>query len=241
MLMNDQLFLAPIDTEPHKILDLGTGTGIWCIDVADKYPAASVIGTDIAPIQPQWIPPNCQFQIDDAEDDWTFGENSFDFIHARDLYQSIRNWPRVIQQAYDHIRPGGYLELQSVWPVPTCDDNTLPEDCAYMQIARLFQDIAGKIGAEPDAPTKFKSWMEAAGFQDVVQTVLRVPCSPWPRDPRLKKIGALELMNVIEGSRAFILRGGTREFGKSITELEALVARCKRELCMNKIHGYAFL
>ena len=66
MVQNDQLFLAPIGDYPQNILDLGTGTGLWAIECADKYPSASVIGTDIAVIQPEYVPPNLTFQIDDA-------------------------------------------------------------------------------------------------------------------------------------------------------------------------------
>lgn len=51
LLLDGELHLAPVKT-PQRILDLGTGTGIWAIDVADKYPEASVIGTDLSPVQP---------------------------------------------------------------------------------------------------------------------------------------------------------------------------------------------
>lgn len=64
------------------------------------YPSAEVIGTDLSPIQPSWIPPNVQFQIDDAEGDWTWEENSFDFIHIRHLTGAIKDWPRLIEQAF---------------------------------------------------------------------------------------------------------------------------------------------
>jgi SAM-dependent methyltransferase len=56
-LLEGELLKAPIK-DPHRILDVGTGTGIWAIDIADKYPMAEVIGTDITPIQPAWVPPN---------------------------------------------------------------------------------------------------------------------------------------------------------------------------------------
>jgi len=59
---------------PKRILDLGTGTGIWvcncithdqpwsatdltprqAIDIGDAFPSAEVIGTDLSPIQSQW-------------------------------------------------------------------------------------------------------------------------------------------------------------------------------------------
>jgi 2-polyprenyl-3-methyl-5-hydroxy-6-metoxy-1,4-benzoquinol methylase len=47
ILLNDQLHLSPLADTPTDILDLGTGTGVWCIDMADKYPSATVIGVDL--------------------------------------------------------------------------------------------------------------------------------------------------------------------------------------------------
>lgn len=48
-----ELYKAPIKN-PHKVLDLGTGTGIWAIDFAHQHPEAEVIGIDLSPIQPNW-------------------------------------------------------------------------------------------------------------------------------------------------------------------------------------------
>lgn len=39
-------------------MDVGTGTGIWAIDMADRFPNAQVKGIDFSPIQPNWVPPN---------------------------------------------------------------------------------------------------------------------------------------------------------------------------------------
>ncbi len=47
------------------------------------------------------VPPNCKFEIDDYEEDWTFGK--FDFIHGRVLTGSLRDWPRFFQQAYECV------------------------------------------------------------------------------------------------------------------------------------------
>lgn len=52
--MDGKLFLAPLGPKPGRILDIGTGTGIWAIDVGDEYPSAEIIGTDLSPTQPSW-------------------------------------------------------------------------------------------------------------------------------------------------------------------------------------------
>jgi hypothetical protein len=64
------------------------------------YPSAEVLGIDIAPTQPDWVPPNCRFELDDMEETWTWQENSFDFIFCRDPILSVRDWPKLIDNIY---------------------------------------------------------------------------------------------------------------------------------------------
>ena len=101
-LLGDRLFWAPITPTPVKVLDLGTGTGIWAIDFADIFPSAEVIGTDLSAIQPTLVPPNCRFEIDDAEAEWTWPEESFDYIHNRNFVCAIRDWPKLIRRAFEY-------------------------------------------------------------------------------------------------------------------------------------------
>lgn len=49
------------------------------------------------------VPPNVEFFVDDLEEDWAFADD-FDFIYARMLNGSIRDWPRFARQAYRYGR-----------------------------------------------------------------------------------------------------------------------------------------
>ncbi|KAK3946696.1 hypothetical protein QBC32DRAFT_319720 [Pseudoneurospora amorphoporcata] len=50
--------------------------GVWAIDFADKFPKCNVIGTNISPIPPSWVPPNVTFEINDFYKEWTFKEDN---------------------------------------------------------------------------------------------------------------------------------------------------------------------
>ena len=47
--------MAPLPKNPQHILDCGTGTGIWALDIGEVFPSAEVIGVDLSPIQPEWF------------------------------------------------------------------------------------------------------------------------------------------------------------------------------------------
>jgi SAM-dependent methyltransferase len=96
--IGDKLFFAPVD--PSCVLDVGTGTGIWAVDLADAYPAAEVIGTDLSPIQPTYVPPNLRFEIEDADEEWTFRQK-FDLVHTRVMNDtSLKDWAHFYREAF---------------------------------------------------------------------------------------------------------------------------------------------
>ncbi|KFY68284.1 hypothetical protein V496_01204 [Pseudogymnoascus sp. VKM F-4515 (FW-2607)] len=205
LITEGRLHLAPIGPDPQVILDIGTGTGIWAMDTADLYPNAKVIATDLSPIQPQWVPPNLSFEIDDAEEDWLFDPQSIDFVHARYLFHGIRDWPRLLQQAKRALKPGGYIELVEMHVIPTSPDNTLPPNSQIMEFYTTLADASREVGLDLSIAQKYGSMMTSAGFEDVVEEVFDLPIGDWMSDRRMKEGGGVDAN---EGAGVF---GGSEE------------------------------
>ena len=94
------LYFAPIGETPGRCLDIGAGSGIWCIEMGDKFPSADITGVDLSANLPSWVPPNVHFEIEDVEEPWAF-IRPFDYIHCRYMAVSIRDWPRLMRQCFE--------------------------------------------------------------------------------------------------------------------------------------------
>ena len=97
-LLNGDLHRAPLK-DPKRILDLGTGSGIWAVEMGEKYPRARVIGTDLSATQPGVLPRNVRFEVDDLESKWLY-KKKFDHIHSRFMLGAVRNWEKMLMQAF---------------------------------------------------------------------------------------------------------------------------------------------
>lgn len=122
-MMDGDLLWAPIG-QPSRVLDIGTGTGIWAIEFAEKYPCANVTGTDLSQIQPWGIHPRVHWLREDAEDDWTSFTAPFDYIHLRMMVTCFSDHRAVIKKIYDHLAPGGWVEYQEGGLDLWCQDTT---------------------------------------------------------------------------------------------------------------------
>jgi len=176
LVLGGRLFRAPIDVKPQRVLDFGTGTGIWALDFADEFPSATVIGTDLSPIQPTWVSPNCKFYVDDVESEWLYRpEEAFDFIHARGMGGSIANWDALYRQAYTHLKPGGWIEMQEYEAWIWSDDDPLLAKCPYVaQWQQLCDEASMKFGRRLNVATEQKQNLIKAGFVDVQDDVYKV-------------------------------------------------------------------
>ncbi|KAG4282312.1 hypothetical protein FPRO06_08985 [Fusarium proliferatum] len=238
VLLDGQLYLAPIGDNVQKALDVGTGSGIWAIDFADQFPQAEVTATDLSPTQPKWVPPNVRFEIDDATETWTWKDNTFDFIHMRYLFGAIQDWTALYQQAYRVCTPGGWVESVEADIHFRSDDGTAEEQEVYRLCNKLYEEGGKAIGRTFFVHDLQPKGMEDAGFVDIKTVDYKIPIGDWPKDPRLAEVGRfvkLTLENDMEGY-TLLLWNNVLQWPKD--EYQVFLMQSRKALRNRKIHGY---
>ena len=129
------------------------------------------------------MPPNLEFQLDDANEYWTWPDNTFDYIHMRAMFGSIVDWKALYQEAFRCCKPGGYFEDYENSIKIDSDDGSVFPGSPFDQWTKVFWEGGSKFGrtfrvVEDDIQKKY---MEEAGFVDVTvwefKVQIRLSCN----------------------------------------------------------------
>ncbi|CAK7564256.1 MAG: hypothetical protein SEPTF4163_002143 [Sporothrix epigloea] len=261
LLMQDHLFYSPVDAQLRSggmVYDLGTGTGIWAIDVAERYPSTVVRGIDLSPIQPAYVPPNLSFSIDDFEDEWTLPPNAFDLIHMRFSLWAVDDRATLFRRIFRHLKPGGFVEFQELVPQMSCDDGTLPPAHIMPNALRDFVQYIGMglrysnriaggglFGENvSDSLTMDKIMTQEladAGFTNIQTVRHKCPLGGWAKYPDLQRCGLLFREAMLEGLRGWSHRPlGTTAggLGWTPTQIEMFLIDVRKALLDPNVHSY---
>ncbi|KXH42573.1 hypothetical protein CNYM01_09491 [Colletotrichum nymphaeae SA-01] len=238
--LDGKLGLAPPckpDSKVGRVLDVGTGTGVWAVDFGDLHPEAEILGIDLSAPQQEFVPPNVRFEIDDIEEEWTYSE-PFNYIHSRFMNASIANWKEYLKKCYDNIAPGGYLELLENQVDPVSDDNTLPKDSSIHEYVSLIRSGSEKMGRVFVDVSTLKSLVIEAGFVDVELRIFKWPMNGWPKDEKYKKLGLWcheNFSSALEGVCMALL---TRVHGWTRDEVDVFLVNVRKDLKNRSYHAY---
>jgi hypothetical protein len=78
----------------------------------------------------------------------------------------------------------------------------------------------GRLGVPLAACTNYAEWMTDVGFEDVTEKRMKMPSSPWPKDKRMKLIGAFEMHN---------LRMFNKAYGWSQEQIEMFLVKVRQD------------
>ncbi|KPM36931.1 hypothetical protein AK830_g9631 [Neonectria ditissima] len=245
--LQDSLYVITLDGErwvspgaatAKQVLDMGTGTGLWAMEFADANPQAEVIGVDLSPIQPSFVPPNCKFEIDDLEKEWTW-KVPFDYVFSRMMTGSFASPKAMAERVFENLAPGGWYEIQDIQLPVLCDDGTLdPETSSLVKWQKGLIEGSKAVGRPLGVTDENKGLLEQAGFINVHETVYRWPTNSWPKDRKLKELGRWNLANFDAGLEGVSLALFTRVLSWSKEEVLALCSEVRKELRNPKVHGY---
>ncbi|TFB00936.1 Secondary metabolism regulator LAE1 [Trichoderma ghanense] len=234
LLCSQKLHFAPIGDNPQEILDIGTGTGIWTIEMGDRFSSAHILGIDLSPIQPDWLPPNVRFMVDDVESPWLHPRNHFDYIHSRHTVMAIRDWDKLLRTALDHLKYGGWIELQEIHHTPRSalagGTGEMPPDHPVARFWKHVTDGLAALGVDLDAvaDAKLSDAMRRAGYANVTERVLHVPIGTWPKNKVLKTVGLYWRTILLDGLQAIALGPLTRGLGWNREQVEMLLIEVRQ-------------
>ncbi|KAM0221370.1 hypothetical protein ACHAQD_005274 [Fusarium lateritium] len=243
LLTDNKLYLAPVKDDIQKVLDIGTGTGIWAIDYADEHPNTAVIGTDLSPTQPARIPPNLKFEVDDCTEPWAWDANTFDFVHMRYLFGAITDWTALFKEAYNATKPGGWVESCESEPMTHSDDGTVTNG-GSTALGGIWDKVfieGGKItGCSLSVLTENLQMkaMKAAGFVDIQEAFYKVPFGSWPEDAKIAEIGQFAKLSLESDLVGYSQMIWHEILKWPADEYQSFLTQVREDLRNKKLHPY---
>jgi SAM-dependent methyltransferase len=175
--------------DPMEILDVGAGTGIWACDMAKRYPQVNILGIDLSSaLLPEDVPPNVTFEIADATETWP--NRTYDLIHMRSLAGGgVRDWNALLAEAYEHLNPGGQIEIAEIRPhffdadPEQVDGEKGVVGAACREYEKIFEEMCIKLGMDCDPIPRVPEILNSLGADLVRVRVDWLPIQNWGSDP----------------------------------------------------------
>jgi ubiquinone/menaquinone biosynthesis C-methylase UbiE len=168
---NSAAFVIPHLTAGTSVLDVGCGPGSITCDFAELVAPAKVVGLDrSAEIVAQAAALAAERGVENVEFvtgniyDLDFEDETFDLVHAHQVLQHLTDPVAALREMRRVAKPGGIVAVRDA---DFHGMSWYPEIRELDDWMDLYQKIARRNGAEPDAGRRLVSWAQEAGFTDV--------------------------------------------------------------------------
>jgi hypothetical protein len=147
----------------------------------------------------------------------------------------------VIQQAFDALEPGGWLESLDANGFYQSDDGTLDPNSPLGRWTRDVNIASEIIGKPLSVAHKLKTWFEEVGFVDVHQQEYKLPINGWPADAFWSRIGKKSEQNLLQGLDGFSLGLLHTAFERTPEEIRVSLVEIRKDIQNKNIHAYQLL
>lgn len=213
-------YLVPLD-QPRDILDVGSGTGRWCYEMAESFPQAFVIGCDLLEqaIDSRMAPPNYRFVEADVLKRLPFSDQSFDYVHQRLLFLAMPTnaWLSELGELARITRPGGWIELVET-DIPDHHRGTHIE-----RMSRWIIEVCRRRGIDPSQVPDLGTHLSSVGMKNVTTRAVSVPLGHW--GGRIGSMVATNALTACQAMKPLV----TSQLGISSEEYEHTLMAQQRE------------
>ncbi|CAG7852994.1 SubName: Full=Uncharacterized protein {ECO:0000313/EMBL:CCA72732.1} [Serendipita indica DSM 11827] len=190
-----------------SVLDLGSGSGVWCIEMAERYPHATILGVDIEPQDRSNVPPNYLFEVWDVNSGLEKFYGRYDLVHTRFTTGVFSNPQAALIEMERCLKPGGLLivisgglllseDRKTMYPMYTREN---PRGSWFQRSAMAMFLGIKKLGIDAQSFEREIDnglWNhELLDPSSCAAALITVPIGPWPASPdaeearRLQKLG----------------------------------------------------
>jgi hypothetical protein len=230
---------AALPLDAH-IGEVGTGTGIWLLEVASEDPDASsrrYTGLDLSLAQfPEQCPEHVSFEfiniLEPVSDKW---KAQFDYLHLRLLICGLsrEDWQTAAANLRQLLKPGGWLQweegdfasMQVLQNVPSASTKF------SKQLVRDGLELAQRRGTMFDEPKQLPSILSSAGFEEVVEDVFGTD-----RVAELREGFTAAAFGALHGIMKTVIRAGQAP-GWAEKMVDGMFERAQRETEGGKVYA----
>ncbi|KAF5319689.1 hypothetical protein D9619_008883 [Psilocybe cf. subviscida] len=245
-IFDDTVVAAPVNiTSESEILDIGTGSGAWALDVNrrvanakldNKAPAARITSVDIeSRLFPQIGPTNANmhFRLGSVLHLPAEWDNKFTLVHQRLLIVALKReeWTTAVKEIHRVLAPGGWVQLCEVDPV-----SDMGAGVHTRTFIELFKELARRSGMDLTSADRIPALLVDAGFVDV--TVDRRLTTLGPFGGELGVRAGRNALDVWKGMKKPILGLGGLGYLRDEGEFDAMMNNIERE--WNEMSGGEF-
>ncbi|KAF8205715.1 S-adenosyl-L-methionine-dependent methyltransferase [Mycena galopus ATCC 62051] len=232
-LFENKVLLAPVSLDrSDKVLETGTGSGLWIMDLAATVDSSvPMVGVDIEPrLFPVSPPKNIEFQVESVTSlpsEWT---DTFSLVHQRLLLLGLQEsqWPKALQEIHRVLRPGGWVQLAEHAPW-----RESPGKPYLGKLAHLYRSITASRNLYFDCAYRIPKMLEEAGFVDIQSESRMQAIGKWGGE--FGVASAVNQIGVLRGVKTPVLEAGGYGLVASEAEYDELVNGIEKE--WNEIAG----